>query len=201
MLLGGHRKNAQREGELPFPPSEQGSGAQQEEAAGPEGTTKSSVAFGKGQEGRGSNLRSLNSPLSEVLVGVEADQEVDSGWFLKCGTCGNASRRVGEAKRESKGIQELFKRGKAFEEAGEGLAARRCFEQALKRAETWLHNGNWVLSEIYSTLASVCVGLQVKCVTVTTPRTARRACVPAASGSLASSSRWCSSPLVSFHVY
>ena len=80
---------------------------------------------------------------------------------MMCRTCGSTSRRVEETRRHSEGIQELLRQGKALEERGEALTARRCLEQAVGRAEAWLHRGNWALSELYSRLASVCVQLQV----------------------------------------
>ncbi|CAM9485168.1 unnamed protein product [Pylaiella littoralis] len=161
-VLGGHSSssssNAHHQDQSPLPPSDRGSGALQGEPAGPEGTA-SGVAVGRRQEGNSFHLSSLHPPLSEVSVGVEADEGLDPD-RLKCCKCGSASRRVEEAQREREGIQELLKRGKAFEEAGEDLAARGSLEQALRRAGTCLHRGNWVLTEIYSTLTSVCVGLR-----------------------------------------
>lgn len=168
--------SAPQEDKPPLPPSIHGSRAQQGAPRGPEDT--SSVAVAERRQKKGLNLSSLRPPLSEVYVGAEANGlEVGDPECLTCDTCGVTSRRAGEAQRESKGIQELLKRGKAFEEAGEDLGARRCFEQALRRAETWLHRGNWVLSEIYSTLTSVCVGLQVRCATDTMMITRQRVCL------------------------
>eukprot|EP00752_Nemacystus_decipiens_P004295 g3924.t1 len=123
---------------------------------------QTNVANGNGREDDGSSLslRSLHLPLPEVLVGGDPSDEKGAADILVCRTCGPTSRRAGEARRHSKGVQELLQQGKALEERGEALAARQRLEQAIDRAEAWLHRGNWVLSELYSHLASVCVQLQ-----------------------------------------
>ena len=91
-----------------------------------------------------------------------AGVEDRSSEFLVCRTCGPTSRRVEEAQRESKRAQEMLERGKEFEKKDQVAAARQCLEQALGPAKAWLHRGNWVLSELHSLLASVCVQLQVR---------------------------------------
>lgn len=107
------------------------------------------------------SLRSLHPPLSEAVVRTEANDE-GAASCLVCCSCRLTCRRVEEARRQSEGVQELLQQGKALEERGEALAARQCLEQAVGRAEAWLHRGNWVLSELYSHLASVLVQLQVR---------------------------------------
>eukprot|EP00903_Cladosiphon_okamuranus_P018822 g17313.t1 len=111
------------------------------------------------EEESSSSLSSLHFPPSEALIGAEAYHEVAAG-YLVCCTCGLTCRRVEEARRHGNGIQELLCQGKALEERGEAVAARQCLEHAVGRAEAWLHRGNWVLSELYSRLASVLVQLQ-----------------------------------------
>ncbi|CAM9871958.1 unnamed protein product, partial [Hapterophycus canaliculatus] len=114
--------------------------------------------FREGYEDGELNLGARHTPVSEVLVGAEAQGE-DPGRF-KCGTCGNASRPVDEAERQLEAIQELLDRGKALEGVGQASSARQCLDQALGRAIGVLHRGNWMVYEIYRLLASVCVELQ-----------------------------------------
>lgn len=124
---------------------------------------QSSVASSREEEEQesGLSLSSLHPSLSDVAAEGETCDEGAAG-CLTCRTCGPTSRRVEEARRHSKGVQELVQQGKALEERGEALAARQCLEQAVGRAEAWLHRGNWALSELYSHFASVCVKLQVR---------------------------------------
>lgn len=113
------------------------------------------------EEGRSLSLGALYPPLSEVLDAAQASDQ-GAARCLTCRTCGLTSRRVEEARRQGDAVRERLQQGKALEERGEALAARRCLEQAVGRAEAWLHRGNWVLSELFSRLASVCVQLQVR---------------------------------------
>lgn len=80
--------------------------------------------------------------------------------YLFCSTC-NASRPVEDADREGKAIYELLERGKVLASGMEWSAAKGCLEEALQRASPCLHRGNWVLSDIYAELPSVCLQLQV----------------------------------------
>lgn len=159
---------------LCFPPQKGGSssntssGTQERDGSLHPPITNSSFANSReeeeDEEGRSLSLSSLHPRLSEVLVGEAYDE--GAARCLMCRTCGLTSRRVEGARQESKGIQELLQRGRTFEERGEALASRQCLEQAVGRAEAWLHRGNWVLSELYSNLASVCVRLQVRSTTI-----------------------------------
>ncbi|CAN0226504.1 unnamed protein product [Ectocarpus sp. 8 AP-2014] len=110
------------------------------------------------QEAAGLNLSSLHFPLSEVVAGLETEREGSAR--LTCDACGASSRPVEEARAELANIQELLNRVKAFGNEGQALPARRCLEEALGKAASSLHRANWMLSEIYGLLASVCVELQ-----------------------------------------
>ncbi|CBN79949.1 conserved unknown protein [Ectocarpus siliculosus] len=110
------------------------------------------------QEAAGLKLSSLHSPLSEVVAGLETEREGSAR--LTCDACGASSRPVEEARAELADIQELLNRVKGFGNEGQALPARRCLEQALGKAASSLHRANWMLSEIYGLLASVCVELQ-----------------------------------------
>ncbi|CAM9152032.1 unnamed protein product [Ectocarpus sp. 13 AM-2016] len=110
------------------------------------------------QETAGLNLSSFHSPLSEVVAGLETEREGSAR--LTCDACGASSRPVEEARAELANIQELLNRVKAFGNEGQALPARRCLEQALGKAASSLHRANWMLSEIYGLLTSVCVELQ-----------------------------------------
>lgn len=119
------------------------------------------VTTSEEQEAGGFNLSSLRSPLSEVVAGLEAERE-DSA-RLTCDACGISSRPVEEARAELASIQESLDRVKAFGKEDQALPARRCLEQALGKGACSLHRANWMLSEIYGLLTSICVELQVRC--------------------------------------
>lgn len=116
-------------------------------------------ALREGDEDEELDLGARRIPLPEVLAGEEAEEEGPG--CLKCGVCGNMSRSAEEARQKLEAIQELLDRGKALESDGQAVLARQYLEQALPRSIGLLHRGNWVLSEVYGRLASICVELQV----------------------------------------
>lgn len=87
--------------------------------------------------------------------------ESDDSGCLLCSTCG-APRSAEDADRESRAIDELNRRGKAFCSSGKELEGKLVLEEALQRGINCLHRGNWVLSDLFAELSSVCVHLQVR---------------------------------------
>lgn len=100
----------------------------------------------------GDRAGSAKHPVSEAVA---------SGPFL-CDTCG-ASRPAKQTEREEKAIRSFLERGKAA--VREGRAAdegKESLEEACQRAAHCLHGSNWLLSEIYSEVTSVCLEVQVR---------------------------------------
>lgn len=90
---------------------------------------------------------------------------VDSGVLL-CDSCG-ASRPGEETGREGRAIVELLERGRALAREGRtSQEGKQCLQEACERATRCLHRANWVLSEIYTELSSVCLEAQVRGATV-----------------------------------
>ncbi|CAM9560585.1 unnamed protein product [Choristocarpus tenellus] len=89
---------------------------------------------------------------------------------LSCIVC-KARRSAEEARREGFAVEDLLEKGKALAArsgavgGSEGfkqsvVEARTCLEEGLVRALAVLYRGNWVLSELYSELVSVCLELE-----------------------------------------
>lgn len=78
---------------------------------------------------------------------------------ISCRACGD-SRLAEEAERKLMAVRDHLERGKAVIRRGDGAEGRKCLEGALERA-VCLHRGNWLLSEIYAELVSVCLELEV----------------------------------------
>ncbi|CAN0100702.1 unnamed protein product [Scytosiphon promiscuus] len=123
----------------------------------PSGKSGVDASRGSANDGEpGANARQSSPP--ETTAGAKA--QGGSPRWLKCDTCGNASRSAEVAEKKVEAIRELLNRGRALERDGETILARQCLEQALGRAVGFLHRGNWLLSEIYRVLASACVELE-----------------------------------------
>lgn len=92
---------------------------------------------------------------------VSALPETDDPGSLLCSICG-ALRSADDAERERRTIDELKGRGKALCSGGNELEGKVVLEEALQRGTNCLHRGNWVLSDLFAELSSLCLHLQVK---------------------------------------
>lgn len=117
---------------------------------------------------RSSHERSPTTANEETAFSaVKILPETDDPGCLLCSICG-APRSAEDAERESRTIDELEERGKAFCRDGKGVEGKLILEEALQRGIKCLHRGNWVLSDLFAELSSTCVRLQVTHITSAT---------------------------------